>query len=261
MGCSEQQLHRCYELKGEWRHRDVAWHTSEEVLQILEDIRLSVSDGFGCLHDVMSDEDGCSLPFWNALWDLKRRPKSSLGIIFDQDAASAGVPVQIHGVIPGSPADVMGQLKGQDAILAVDSCVVDGRDAKLRLRGHDMIGTLVDVLVRRPDGETVEVQLQRTSAAHIYELGQLFDLLAAHEVLLLAAPSDDAGPSGGELQASLQAVRQQILYMERLRLTRESYLAAKVHNIQSQVLAAPHRSLAPLPAAADPRPARSCRRS
>ncbi len=199
-------------------------------MSILEDIRLAVSDGLGCLHDVMNDEDCCNLPFWNTLWDLKRRPSSSLGIIFDHAASHApGGAVRIHGVIPGSPADVMGQLKGGDAVLAVDSCVVDARDAAHRLRGHDMIGTLCDVLVRRPSGETLEVQLQRTSAAHTFALGQLADLLAAHDALLIApAPAR-------ELLASAQAVRLQLLDMERLRLTRESFLAAKFHSIQARV--------------------------
>ena len=188
-----------------------------------------MGDGLGCLFDVMNDEDCCNLPFWNTMWDLMRHPSSSLGIIFDKALETSSLPVKIHGVIPGSPADVMGNLKGDDEILTVDGCVVEAADVKHKLRGHDMIGTLCDVLIRRPGGETFEVQLQRTSATYIFSLGQVFDLLSAHELLL------QSNANLQEQLGSLQAIRFQILDMERLRLTRESFLAAKIHGMQAKV--------------------------
>ena len=102
---------------------------------------------------------------------LDGQQRTALGIVVVENT--------VEMTVPGSPAEACGVISGGDQILAVDGKPVQGSSVMAMLRGDDMIGSVVTVLLRKQVGqEVVEVHLPRTDIALVQQRQSIMDDLA-----------------------------------------------------------------------------------
>ena len=104
------------------------------------------------------------------------------GTLDGQQRTALGIVVvesTVEMTVPGSPAEACGLISGGDQILAVDGKPVQGSSVMTMLRGDDLIGSVVSVLLRKQiTQEVVEVHLPRTDLALVQQRQSIMDDLA-----------------------------------------------------------------------------------
>ena len=123
----------------------------EEVLRLRSQL-----DGCRCMQGKVTPREreiGESLKM-----EMFNRCQSTVGLVLRG--------VEVMEIVPGSPAELSGQIKAGDMVVSVDGRPVDESTVAALIIGSDLAGTLVDLELRKPrTGVVVHVPLTRASHA------------------------------------------------------------------------------------------------
>uniref|UniRef100_A0A7S0H4T0 PDZ domain-containing protein n=1 Tax=Hanusia phi TaxID=3032 RepID=A0A7S0H4T0_9CRYP len=100
------------------------------------------------------------------------RCRSSIGIMFTGS--------RIENLMAGGPAQLSGELEVGDVVLYVDGHHVEGDALRMGtyLRGDDIPGTLMSLIVKKANGAVKNVELTRMSSANIQDTRRVLELFS-----------------------------------------------------------------------------------
>jgi len=108
-------------------------------------------------------------------------PKTTIGILLADRPEAAGLPKRcmVHGSVPGSPAYLSGKVKPGDVLVQVDGEDVGPENVVSKMRGNDVTGTRIKLLVERQGRRRpFAVHLIRASREVVDRKKKVFELLA-----------------------------------------------------------------------------------
>lgn len=136
--------------------------------------------------------------------NLDRQQRTALGIVVVENI--------VEETIPGSPADVCGLISAGDEIVAVDGKAVEGSSVAAALRGDDLIGGVVSVMIRKQSNEVLEVHLPRADIIVVSTRRQLCEDLAEFSAQAVQAAQthqlEVLGDRLHQILASMKALEQ-----------------------------------------------------
>jgi len=111
------------------------------------------------------------------------QPRTALGIVVVNNT--------VEMTVPGSPAEVCGLINAGDEILAVDGKAVHGSTIMTALRGDDLIGGVVSVMLRKQlSREVLEVHLPRSDIVVVQQRQSIME-----DLVLFSAQAVQAAES------------------------------------------------------------------
>ena len=108
-------------------------------------------------------------------------PKTTIGILLADRPEATGLPKRcmVHGSVPGSPAYFSGKVKPGDVLVQVDGEDVGPENVVGKMRGNDITGTRIKLLVdRQGRRRPFAVHLTRASREVVDRKKKVFELLA-----------------------------------------------------------------------------------
>jgi len=153
---------------------------------------------------------------------LDGQPRTALGIVVVENT--------VEMTVPGSPAEVCGMISAGDEILAVDGKAVQGHGIMSALRGDDLIGGVVSVMVRKQlSKEVLEVHLPRTDIVVVQQRQSIMeDLVQFSAQAVQAGDSHQPGVLGDRLDKILAGMKA----LEQLDITVQYKLCMQVMELR-----------------------------
>ena len=110
-------------------------------------------------------------------------PQSTIGVLLADKPEALGYPKRcciVHGAVPGSPAYFSGKIKPGDLIMQVDGEEVTPENVVHSMRGNDVPGTRIKLLVDRAGRKRpFAVHLMRASTELVAQKRATFELLTS----------------------------------------------------------------------------------
>lgn len=167
--------------------------------------------------------------------------QTTIGLLVKPEAADGNENTagRVTGCIPGSPADVCGELRPEDLILSVDGTPFKHPEGLYRMRGGDLgsaLGTIVRLTVQRNEGQAFECVLVRDG----YESVQMTrEILSAIDMLKTSVETSSANDENSSIEAQVleaaEHVRKQVVQMGRVRLSSLRRLRSEVGAMCAQI--------------------------